>query len=135
MPKRFAFRIVQRVSANAFNVISSGPLVSVPAGAGTSSFPAQLPIRPGEQVGFESEKGLGIEVQADQPGANTFVYGAPGPLDGETSKPPTFFNPDLEAAYNIELNPDNGFTLGPLARNKKKGTATVTVTVPPTPAT
>jgi hypothetical protein len=122
-------RIVRRVSANTFNVISSGPLVSVPAGAGTYSFPAQLPIRPGEQVGFENENGLSIEVQADQPGANNFVYGAPGPLDGETTEPPVFVNPDLEGAYNVELNPDNAFTLGAVTRNKKKGTASLTATL------
>jgi hypothetical protein len=123
-------RIVRRVSTNTFNVISSGPLESIPAGAGSYSFPAQLPIRPGDQVGFENEKALSVEVQADSPGANNFVYGAPGPLDGETTEPPTFVNPDIEGSYNVDLNPDNAFTLGAVTRNKKKGTETLNLTVP-----
>ena len=123
-------RIVRRVSPNTFNVISSGPLETIPAGAGTYSFPAQLPIQPGDQVGFENEKDVSIEVQAESTGANNFVYGAPGPLDGETTDLPTFVNPNTEGSYSVDMNPDNIVTLGTLTRNKKKGTATLDLTVP-----
>ena len=53
-------RVVRRLDASHFTVISSGDLEPVPAGAGSYIFPAQLAIRSGEQVAGEADSGTGI---------------------------------------------------------------------------
>jgi hypothetical protein len=99
-------RVVRQASADTFTVISSGQLESVAAGAGIYAFPAQLPIRSGDQVGVESERAATAEWGADIPGALSYFYGAPGPADGENTGPPTFTLPDQEKTFNVDVEPD-----------------------------
>jgi hypothetical protein len=98
-------RVVRQETADTFTVISSGQLESVAAGAGTYTFPAQLPIRSGDQVGVESENGATVDLGAESPGALSYFYGPPI-ADGESTGPPSFTLPDHEKTFNVDVEPD-----------------------------
>ncbi len=119
-------RILRQTSATEFQILSSGPLEDIPAGAGTYAFTSQLPIAPGDQVGLEAGSGTDIEWRAPLPGAQSSEYGAL-PDNQFTTGPPTFTNPDFEHTFNVVLDPTNTFTVGTVTRNKKKGTATIAI--------
>jgi hypothetical protein len=142
-------RVVRRVDASHFTVISSGNLEPVPAGAGSYIFPAQLAIRSGDQVAGEADSGTGIAWGALVTGAHMFGYN-PSPVEGATTNDPVFDNPDQEVTLNADVEPDcdkdglgdetqdadlsvchsNAFTFAGVQRNQKKGTATLKVNVP-----
>jgi hypothetical protein len=141
-------RVVRRVDPDQFTAISSGQLESIPAGAGTYTFPAQLPIRSGDQVGGEADSNTDIQWGLTQGDAHLFGYN-PSPPDGETTLTPVFIDP-WQVTLNVDVEPDcdkdglgdetqdadvstchsNAFTFAGLKRNKKKGTATLNVNVP-----
>ena len=144
-------RVVRRVTAKQFTVVSSGALESVPSGAGTYTFPAELPISGGDQVGLESGSGTAIEWRAPLPGGHTFEYSPTAPLlDGGQTPPPILTIPDTEHTFNVDVEPDcdhdglgdetqdldvrsckpNGFTFGKPMRNRRWGFAKLPVTVP-----
>lgn len=99
-------RTVRRIDADQFTVISSGGLENVPAGIGTYTFPAQLTIAAGDQVGLENEGGPTIESRALSPGAREFVYPAPPPPDGGSTPLPVFTNDNYEDTFNVDVEPD-----------------------------
>jgi hypothetical protein len=98
-------RVVRQAGADTFTAISSGQLESVPAGAGTYEFPAQLAIRSGDQVAIESENGATLVLGVIDPGALFFFYGPPPPAEGGTTGPPTF-TPAEELTFNVDIEPD-----------------------------
>jgi hypothetical protein len=86
----------------------------------------QLPIRIGDYIGIDC-------CSPGAPGAEFFVPGAairyewqPSLADGGPGRPPLFTNL-YEVALNAEIT--STFTVDAITRNKKKGTATLTVTV------
>jgi hypothetical protein len=90
-------------------VISSGPLESIPVGAGKYAFPAALPIAAGDEVGIEGEAGRKIGWMAELTGAEALLFKPEGEiLDGtELVSPVTesgFSN--AEIAFNVEVEPD-----------------------------
>jgi hypothetical protein len=95
-------------SPEEFKIISSGPLETIPAGAGTYTFSASLPIAAGDEVGLESESGKTIKYQATLAGTHSLVFNpSPGmALDGSLTGPPVFKNPGAEATFNVEVEPD-----------------------------
>jgi hypothetical protein len=97
-------RVVRRVDADTFTAISSGGLESVPAGAGTYTFPAQLAIRGGDQLAIEGDSGTVIEWLAPAPGGRSFQY-FPTPADGVNTGAPTTYN-DFEYTFNVDVEPD-----------------------------
>jgi hypothetical protein len=149
-------RVVRRIDEAHFALISSEELESIPPGDGTYTFPAQLPIAKGDQVGLESGNGTKISWQAPLAGAQMIIYGSETPFDDGGITPAPAFPPfaDFELAYNVDVEPDcdgdrlgdetqdtvtsscnplspsNLITLGKPKLNKKKGTAKLPVTVP-----
>jgi hypothetical protein len=122
------FRVVRRNTDDTFTMIASGPLESVPAGAGTYTFPLNLTIHAGDQIAMDADSGQQIMWRAPLTGAASHEFN-PSPLDGESTAPPVFTNPDFDHTFNAVLNATNSFTLGAVTRDKKKGTATVQVQV------
>jgi hypothetical protein len=90
----------------------------------------QLPIRIGDYIGLDC-------CFPTTPGAEFFVTGGaatrnewqPKLADGGAARAPSGANA-YEIALNAEINPTSIFALGVKTRNKKKGTATLTATVP-----
>jgi hypothetical protein len=102
-------RVIQIVLPNRFKFISSGPLESIPEGAGTYTFAASLPIAAGEQVGLEGESEKGIEVRGhtEVAGADSWVFNPSGlGLDGSTTGTPAISGLGTEATFNVEVEPD-----------------------------
>jgi hypothetical protein len=100
-----------------------------PLAAGTlNTFPASIPVKPGDVLGLNRASPNITACFILVPG-ETYLF-SPGNLaDGA---PPVPFSSASNQRPNIsaEFVPSNAFTLGKAKRNKKKGTATLTVDVP-----
>lgn len=102
-----------------------GPRTLSPSALNT--FPASVPVKAGDILGLHSDGSVSACLSAMTPGDSLLDRGGDA-LDGES---PTFAA-TLIRHLNIEalLRPANDFTIGAIARNKKKGTAVLTVNVP-----
>jgi RTX calcium-binding nonapeptide repeat (4 copies) len=97
-------RVVRRFDGNRFTVISSA-LEDIPAGAGTHTFAARLPILSGDEVAGESAANVNIGWLAGVAGANVFIY-LPSPADGASTDPPFSSFPNNELTLNAVVEPD-----------------------------
>ncbi len=94
-----------------------------------NTFQTSLPVKAGDVLGNNSKSPADNASYFPAPG-ESFIDIQPGLADGQTG---SFV---LEAADPLRLNisavlePTNTFALGPITRNKNKGTATLEVTVP-----
>jgi hypothetical protein len=87
-----------------------------------------IPVEAGDILGLNQASPNPTGCLFDVPGESNLI--SPGNLaDGASG---TFIPAGVERRLNISavVNPTNTFTLGAITRNKKKGTATTTVTVP-----
>jgi hypothetical protein len=126
-------RVVRRLNATQFTVISSGTLESVPAGAGTYTFPAQLPIRSGDQLGAEEDWRRTIEWMRLDLEANLFTK-LPSPPDGGITD--AFSGAPQEGTFNADVEPDadnDGF--GDETQDQCRGQAGSANGCPPTTTT
>ena len=98
-------RVVRRFDADQFTVVFSSGLEPIPAGAGTYTFPAQLPIRSGDQVGGEAEEDLEIVWGADVMGGQLLTY-VPSPPDGGMTPAPATAGEESQLALNVDVEPD-----------------------------
>jgi hypothetical protein len=110
---------------------STGVATSGPAGfAGpgiSDPIATSLPIQVGDGVGLDSPNGnliFGSNLVGD-----TLVWNAPPLADG-SQRAADFNGPMVEVLVQATVEPANTVTFGAISRNKKKGTATVTVSVP-----
>jgi hypothetical protein len=119
------FRIIRPLGGGLFTGAGTSPSVLPPINA-TTTYDAQLPIRIGDYIGIDC-------CELGAAGAEFFVTGAairnewqPSLADGGPARPP--FSTNL---YEVALNADitSTFTVDAITRNKKNGTATLTVTV------
>ena len=93
----------------------------------TKTFPASVPVKAGDVLGITGAGGtanIGCEFNGQGDNGFSMTNQADGGLVNFT------LNPGHRINVSAVLNPTNTFTLGAVARNKKKGTATVAVTVP-----
>jgi hypothetical protein len=96
-----------------------------------NTFPVNVRVRAGDFLGNNGES-PGLD------SACVFATGDPGDtylrrtgnLADAQSEPFTAQDSGLRLNISAELNPTNAFTLGNVARNKRKGTATITANVP-----
>ena len=117
-------RIIRPLGGGLFTGAGTSPSVLPPTNA-TTTYDAQLPIRIGDYIGIDC---------CESAGAEFFVAGAairnewqqPSLGDGGPARPPSFTNL-YEVAVNAEIT--STFTVDAITRNKKNGTATLTVTV------
>ena len=119
------FRIVRPLGGGLFTGTGTSPSVLPPINT-TTTYDAQLPIRIGDYIGIDC-------CDLPAPGAEFFVTGAairnewqPSLADGGPARAPSSTN-----LYEVALNADitSTFTVDAIRRNKKNGTATLTVTV------
>jgi hypothetical protein len=109
-----------------FQVVGhAGPQTRTLGGVAGNTFPANVRVRPGDLLGLHTVTATPCAFK--DPGGRPAVFS--GDLaDGEAA---TF---GLEAEFDLDIQavfvPDNTFSLGGTTRNKKKGTATLTVNVP-----
>jgi hypothetical protein len=109
-----------------FQVVGhAGPERLTQGGTARNTFPASIRVRPGDLLGLHTPTVSPCGFK--DPGGLHAVFS--GDLaDGEVAafEPEADFNLDIQAVFV----PDNTVSLGSAKRNKKKGTATLTVSVP-----
>jgi hypothetical protein len=120
-------RIIRPLGGGFFTAAGTSASVTPPINA-TTSYTTELLIRIGDYIGIDC-------CSPGPPGAEFFVSGVPAIrdewqpslADGGPSRPPSSAN-----LYEVALNADitTTFTVNAIKRNKQKGTATLTVTVP-----
>jgi hypothetical protein len=118
-------RIIRPLGDGLFTGAGTSASVTPPINA-TTSYNVQLPIRIGDYIGIDC-------CSPGAPGAEFFVPGPairyewqPSLADGGPGRPPLFTNL-YEIALNAEIT--TTFTVDAITRNKKNGTATLTITV------
>src|SRR5262249_40896858 len=118
-----ALRVIKPLSGGLFTGAGTSATVT-PALNATSTYPTQLPIAIGDTIGID----------CCMPGAQYFLssggflYQWQPPLaDGGPGTPNINLSDPHEIALNADIEPTATFTLGAITRNKKKGTATITV--------
>jgi hypothetical protein len=119
----YELKIFRRTTdPDAFQVIAHSPPHTLSSGLNTVS--VSLPVKSGDIVGY-NESGPPNSCTFTQPGDN--VLNRAGNLsDGSKGT----FSPQNDVRLNLSavLVPDNGFTLGGITRDRKRGTATITAT-------
>jgi hypothetical protein len=128
--QNWTMKIYRRVSGSTYTVMGhDGPR---PLAAGLNTFTTSIPVQSGDLLGMNSNSVsplVSTTCTVAAPG-NTAYFGFAGnPDDGE---PATITGPVADRHLNISavFEPTNTFSLGTLTRNRKKGTATLTVTLP-----
>jgi hypothetical protein len=121
-----SFKIWRQIAGLEYQVVGhDGPRMLTPSALNT--FPADIPVKPGDILGLHTvttDDGCLFDV----PSGSVLDAFGDAPDGGST----TFI--ELGTTYRLNVTavfvPSNTFTLGPVARNKKKGTATLNVGVP-----
>jgi hypothetical protein len=121
----YVFKVFRRTSdPDVFQVIAHAPAHALTAGINT--VPVNIPVRSGDMIGV-NERG----------DANSCTFGQPG--DGVLSREGSIsdggsgtFLPRNDVRLNLSavLVPANNFAIAAVTRDKKEGTATLTVSVP-----
>jgi hypothetical protein len=108
-----------------FQVVGhAGPQRLTPGGTAGNTFPANVRVRSGDLLGLHSA----FSPCAFKDQGGQFAVFSGDLADGAAAN----FGPENGISLDIQavFVPDNTFSLGGTTRNKKKGTATVTVNVP-----
>ena len=126
-------RIIRPAGGGAYTAVRSGPFTSISDVAGhpliTTPVTPGLPISKGDYVGVDLLNGSGpLAMRLGGPAFTTGFWSGPPLADG-SSLPPDGTN-SREMLYQATIEPTNTFTLGAVTRNKKKGTATLNLTLP-----
>jgi hypothetical protein len=124
----FAIRTIRPAGGGAYTGIASSTRVT-PSSFGLQSFSANVPIQAGDLVGLDLGEDAGV-AQANVTGSTVNEWGNAGFLaDGETAPPKNTY-PNDELLFNAEVAASNIVTVGATQRNKKKGTAILTLSLP-----
>lgn len=105
----------------------AGPAAITPGGTAGNTFPANVPVRPGDVLGLHTS--TSVWCLFSTPGEINWYRGE-NLADGESGDF-TLFDDDVRLNIQATFAPDNTFSrVGKIRRNKKKGIAFVTVQVP-----
>jgi hypothetical protein len=106
----------------------AGPQTLTPDGIAGNTFPANIPVKPGDVLGFHTVTSMGA---CAFPAAGEQFLISSGDL-GDGASGPFNTNSSLHVRLDIQATfvLDNSFSLGATIRNKKKGTATLNLTLP-----
>jgi hypothetical protein len=100
------------------------------AGGTVNTFSADVPVTPGDVLGTNQPTSAQTTCIFSAPGDSHLFEMTPGGnlADGESTSFSTF--PDQRVNVSAVVAPSNSFRFGDTIRNKKRGTATLTVSVP-----
>jgi hypothetical protein len=122
-------KVFRQVSGTTYQVVAhDGPR---PLQLGLNTFPVAIPVKAGDVLGVNSTSG--------GTGYNVCLFGAPGEAalfhnPGLADGASVAFGPDADLRANVTAvvssKPLNSFSFGKVKDNRKKGTATVAVSVP-----
>ena len=127
---QLTIKVFRQVAGLTYSVVGhDGPRPL--AGSGVSTFASNIPVKPGDLLGIHTSTigtnctGLDTGLSGDTPlfrGLSDLADGSSGAFTAD--------NDNVRLNVAAELVPTNAFTLGAVQRNKKKGTATLAVSVP-----
>ena len=123
-------KVFRLVSGSTYQVVAhDGPR---PINQGLNTFPVSIPVKAGDVVGINSANAVSPMSACffSVPGEVGALFHTPGVADGSSA---TYGpNNDLRANVTAQVasKPLNGFSFGKVKDNRKKGTATVAVSVP-----
>jgi hypothetical protein len=126
---RFAIRVIRPAAGGAYTGAGASDPVQL-NGNGLRALSANLPIRAGDLIGLDlvdESSGVG---QAEVTGSMVYEWGNLGFLANGATAPPNNTYEDFELLFNADVVASNSIAVGEMQRNKKKGTATVNLTVP-----
>jgi hypothetical protein len=124
----FKLRVLYNSGPGTFAALRSSE-GQTPTSMGIQSFPANLPIRAGDFVGLDTAKSGDTIGRADET-SSSYMAWVPALADG-TSRPPSVIGSDRQFGFNAEVRPvSNDIAFGKVKKNKRTGTAKLTVTVP-----
>ena len=121
----YIFKIFRRTSdPDIFQVIAHAPAHLL--GPGLNTVPVNIGVRSGDMIGI-NERGDANACTFDQPGDGVLMRAGSVPDGGSGT-----FLPQSDVRLNLSavLVPSNAFTITALTRDRKRGSATVTVSVP-----
>jgi hypothetical protein len=127
------FRIIRPLVGGLYTGAGTSPQVTPPSNA-TTPYDVQLPIQVGDYIGLDCcDPDFAAFFVSDHSGASVrsewypqaLADGAPGRAPDQTG--------NYEITLNADIEPTSTFTLGAITRNKKKGTATITINDIPNP--
>jgi hypothetical protein len=104
----------------------AGPQTVSPGGTAGNTFPANIPVKPGDLLGLHATTRDWCLFTA--PGESNFYY--LGDLADNASAAFTSYPAGQRLNIQAVVSPSNAFSIVGTQRNKKKGTATLTATVP-----
>jgi hypothetical protein len=125
------FKVFRHFGGALFTAIGhSGPFPLLPSTINT--FPAHIPVSTGDIIGLRVPTATpGVACDFDAPGEVGELTTEADLADGQSG---TFTPSSPLGNYRVNMSavfePSNAFTLGKITRNRKKGTATLTVDVP-----
>jgi hypothetical protein len=105
----------------------AGPQMIAVGGTAGNAFPANIAVRPGDLLGFHTATiSNACYLPGDMSDQGTYFMGNLN--DGQSNG----FTPLVDVRLNISaiFEPDNAFRIASTQRNKKRGTATITVELP-----
>jgi hypothetical protein len=126
--QRWTMKVFRQVSGSTYMVVGhDGPRN---LGGGLNTFAANVPVKPGDLLGMNDNDGSLVSTSCVfAASGDTSVFRGGNLADGASG---SFTSPAANNRLNISavVAPSNSFTLGRTIRNKKKGTATLHLTVP-----
>jgi hypothetical protein len=131
--QQLKMKVFRRVSGDTWMAIGhDGPRNLTPSGTDGNTFPTNVPVKAGDVLGLND-----ANASAGTPNACVFALPGSSLFESETTsdladgQQGNFVGPS-DSATNVSatLVPDNTLRVGAVVRNKKKGTATLTVNVP-----
>jgi hypothetical protein len=102
-----------------------------PSSTAMETFTTSLPIGAGQQIGLDVTNGTDQIGLASSLGKHPrFGFVGPPPLADGATQEFSLGASDEELLFNADVAPSNTFSVGAATRNKKKGTATLNLSVP-----
>jgi hypothetical protein len=112
-----------------YQAVAHGPDTLLAASA-LNTFPVNIAVKAGDVLGLHGAGGADYGCAFPAPGETSLRARGGDLADGAAGDFPITDQTNKRANVTAALSPSNTFTLGSTTRNKKKGTATLTATVP-----
>ena len=128
----YSLRVLHPNGGTSLTGVATGPpQTATAAGVNVLTLPSPLAIRAGDVLGINCEAGAPSAFSNAAPTSTSITNISPPLADGATASGTGPF-PHDESLVNADIapKPSNAFTLGAVTRHKRKGTATIEVTVP-----
>jgi hypothetical protein len=128
----YSLRVLHPNGGTSYTGVATGPPQTAPAaGVNVLTLPSPLAIRAGDVLGINCEMGAPSAFSNAAPTATSITNISPPIADGAMASGTGPF-PHDESLVNADIapKPSNAFALGAVTRHKRKGTATIKVTVP-----